>query len=319
MLSDVVYCSMSSSLSSMFSMQDLDAFITAPKRLLKFLRDRFLLLPLHTPCPHSSHHNIHFMGYVKRNDVPDEFSYYCSQCNTRISLRHRSIFQHSTQTLLVCCRILVCFDLQLTVTQTAALLGLSRNIVGDFCDFYYYVRDKLFNYMHTHFRKLSSNEVLEHDELFLRHLIAIGPDQEELPATWIFGILSRTTGRVYLQIIPDREASTFENIYNQCVEPDAMVLTDGWSYGNWLNRRYRHYVCKKVPVPGHTIEEPWEVNDSKFGKIMVHTNSIEGFWAEFRAKLHWSRGWPAIYMPYILAEFMYRKEGISPLIALQIQ
>ena len=81
-----------------------------------------------------------------------------------------------------------------------------------------------------------------------------------------------------------------------------------------MDREYKRCVCKKVSVQGHTIEE-----HSKFGTIVVHTNTIEGFWSEFRSKLHWSRGWPAAYMSYILAEFMYRKGRMSPLIALQIE
>lgn len=97
-----------------------------------------------------------------------------------------------------------------------------------------------------------------------------------------------------------------------------MVVTDGWNYGKFLDETYHHYVCKKVPVQGHTIEEPYDVIDSKFGKISIHTNSIEGFWSEFRAKLHWSRGWHVNYMAYILAEFMYRKQQQSLLFALQI-
>ena len=297
-------------------MHDLNALPTNPKKVMKFLRDRSLLLPLHTPCPRAPVDDVHHASIVNRGDVSVGFSYLCQTCKTYVSMRHRSIFYHSTQDLLTCCRMLVCFDLQLTVTQTSALLGLTRRVVSEF---YYHVREYLFNWTHIHFKKFASNEIIEHDELFMKHLIAIGPDQEDIPAHWVFGILSRTTGRVYLQIIPDRTSASFENIYDQCVEPGACVLTDGWAYGGWLTRNYRHYVCKKVPVQGHTIEEPYDVVDRKFGRISVHTNSIEGFWSEFRAKLHWSRGWPATYMPYILAEFMYRKERMSLLVALQIE
>lgn len=98
------------------------------------------------------------------------------------------------------------------------------------------------------------------------------------------------------KLFRNRESLTFENFYHQHIEHDACVMTDGWSYGSWLNREYRHYVCKKVPVQGHTIEELYEVNDKTFGKIIVHTNTIEGFWSESKSKLHWSRGWPAAYM-----------------------
>src|SRR5271156_4880008 len=95
-----VYFSMSVSLSSMFTMQDLDPFISAPKRLFKFLRDRFLLSPLHIPCTHSTHNNLHFMGVIKRSESIDGLCYYCNECRTRSSLRMNSIFFHSTQDLL---------------------------------------------------------------------------------------------------------------------------------------------------------------------------------------------------------------------------
>lgn len=273
--------SMSQSSSTMFTMQQLDNFITKPKHILKFLRDRALILPLRTTCPHSSHNNQHIMEITHNERTLDGLSYRCYKCNTTFSLRHRSIFYHSSQNLLMCCRMLVCFDLQLTVTQTSTLLGLSRDIVSDF---YYHIRVFLFNWNLAHFKMFTSNEIVECDELFMKHLIAVGPDEEDLPAHWICGIVSRTTGRVYLQIIADRESATFKNFFTQHIERGACVITDGWSYGSWLSRDYRHYVCKKVPVQGHTIEEPYEVADAKFGKIIVHTNSIEGFWSEFRAE-----------------------------------
>jgi hypothetical protein len=140
-----------------------------------------------------------------------------------------------------------------------------------------------------------------------------------LHATWIAGIISRKTGDVYLQVIPNRESYTFQHFYDQHVEPGAMVITDGWSYGKFLDTKYHHYVCKKVSVPGHTIEEPYDITDKKFGKISIHTNTIEGYWSELRAKLHWSRGWPATYMDYVLAELMYRKKNIPLLTALEIK
>jgi hypothetical protein len=212
---------------NIFTMQELDAFVTKPKRLFKFLRDRALLLPLRTACPHSPEDNQHLMEVIKREKFKDGLSYYCNTCRTEYSIRHKSIFERSEEDLLVCCRMLVCFDIHITVTQTSSLLGISRKIVGHF---YELIRDKLFHYMYVHFKKFRSHEVLEIDKMFLRHLVAIGPDQETLPATWIFGIISRTTGRVYLQIIPDRISIQFKNIFNNCVQPGALVLSDGWNY-----------------------------------------------------------------------------------------
>lgn len=46
---------------------------------------------------------------------------------------------------------------------------------------------------------MSSNEIIEADELFMHHLTAVDPDQEDIPANWIAGLLSRTTGHLYLQ------------------------------------------------------------------------------------------------------------------------
>ena len=114
----VLVISMSQSLSTMFTMQELDAFITKPIRLINYLRDRAVILPLRPTCPNSTRDNQHVMELTHNQEARDGFIYQCYECVNHFSMRYDSIFIHSHQELLVCCRMIVCFDLQLTVTQT---------------------------------------------------------------------------------------------------------------------------------------------------------------------------------------------------------
>ena len=51
-------------------------------------------------------------------------------------------------------------------------------------------------------------------------------------------------------------------------------------------------------------------------EIQVHTNTIEGLWAELDAHVHAARGWGAGYMWAVLAECMHHKARIPFLAAL---
>ena len=68
----------------------------------------------------------------------------------------------------------------------------------------------MFNWNLSQFTTFNADEIVECDELFMKHLIAVGPDEEDIPAHWIAGIVSRDTGRVYLQIVPDRDEPNIE-------------------------------------------------------------------------------------------------------------
>ncbi len=51
----------------------------------------------------------------------------------------------------------------------------------------------------------------------------------------------------------------------------------------------------------------------------VHTNTIEGYWSQFRTYLHTSHGWPADYLPLYLAECMFRSLHLPLSVALQAE
>lgn len=246
----------------------------------------------------------------------DKVVYRCDKCYTTKSLRHGSIFAHSDQDLFVLCRLLVCFYHHITVTQATDMYSVSRDAVGNF---YYQLRNAMYNYIMAHPIKFDVDEVIEADELYLHRVYYYDASGEASLAHWVVGMIGRESGKVYLDVVSERDSAALLSVAKQCAPRDAVIISDEWAAYGALDRDYQHKWCKKEKKGSHSYPLTYKWTDKKNREISVHTNTIEGFWSHFRAMLHWSRGWNANYIHYILGEFMYRKSGYPFLAALQCE
>ena len=226
----------------MFSFSQLDQFITAPKRLHVFLRDIGLLRPRHYLCDHCEQGKQGVLRLADDASRLDGVVYRCSKCTTRRSLRHGSIFFHSDQPLLLLCRVMACFHLHLTVTQTADLLSSTRTIVGDF---FFHLRDAIYNYIMSHPIRFDEDEVVEVDELYLSKINYYDEVGESQLAHWIVGLVGRQSGRVYLDVVPDRDSNMMLSVTRACVDHGAVVISDECAAYTALDGEYQHKWCKK--------------------------------------------------------------------------
>ena len=122
---------------------------------------------------------------------------------------------------------------------------------------------------------------------------------------------------MYLEALKNRTTRTMSRIFNSVVPFPSTIITNKWTSYNFLDDNHEHLQCEKHMAFSHSIEDPYDHIRFCGEKISVHADTIEGFWSEFRATLHWSRGWDANYLKYILSEFMFRKAGYDLVVALQ--
>ena len=95
---------------SMFTLQEIESYANRPKQIISFLRSVGLLRGvriLHSFCFHRPRRELTIQN---RNAYLDGKCYRCNKCRTTISIRYGSIFYHSLQELIVCCRMLVYFS-----------------------------------------------------------------------------------------------------------------------------------------------------------------------------------------------------------------
>jgi transposase-like protein len=167
---------------SMFTMKDLDEYVTAPKQLMVYLRNKNLLQPRHFKCSYCSSTKAGSTQIYDASGYIDDGLYRCTKCSASYSLRYQSIFSHTEAPMLLSCRMLVCFDLQITVNQAYQLLSLERDVVSRF---YRRIREALLTYNLQHWKKYTSDDIIESDECFLPHLVAVGSDEEDMPACYM--------------------------------------------------------------------------------------------------------------------------------------
>ena len=229
----------------------------------------------------------------------DRYQMKCPRCKSVESIRRGTIFELFRTPLPDLTRLAVLFAEGITAGHAQSLLGLHRNTVSSF---YSAMRERMEIDLDFDPIIFTSSDVVEIDETLIA---ALRNEDLEHPRTagWVFGIVSRSTGEVHLQIVPDRAAATLSHVMKHHVEPGAIVCGDSWPAYDSLARRYIVRTINKG-------QGQMSYEDEELG-IVVHTGTIEGVWNELRAILHASRGFPAHYVPLVLAEFIYRKAGRS--------
>jgi hypothetical protein len=89
----------------------------------------------------------------------------------------------------------------------------------------------------------------------------------------VVGAIEADTGRIRLQIIPDREQETLEGFILQNVEIGSVIVTDYWlGYIGLDDLGYEHY--------------PFNHSKGEF----AHTNQIESLWAEIKKYMRRTQG-----------------------------
>ena len=227
----------------------------------------------------------------------DNYQLKCPSCKHRESIRSDSIFALFHTPLVSLMRLAVLFANQTPATHASNMLDIDHKTVSAF---YQLMRERMSIALDIDPISFSSNDVVEIDEMIIEALRGEEPEGGRTTG-WIFGIVSRSTDEVHLEIIPNRRAETLVQVMMQHVAPNAIVCADSWASYTPLASRY----TLRTIVKGRG---GMRYLDRNLG-IVVHTGTIEGVWSQLRAVLHVSRGFPAHYVPLLLAEFMFRKAG----------
>ena len=170
-------------------------------------------------------------------------------------------------------KIIECFSLDLTATQTYKLLKINRNTI---------------NHYYTLFRQLISLNQLDEFRMFVGEVeldesyfgarrkrgyhgkLKRGRGTKKQP---VFGIFERN-GRVYTEIIPDCKKQTLQSVILGIIDPGTVIYSDGWrGYNGLVSIGYdRHFRVKH--------------NENEFSKGHgVHINGIESFWSFTKRRL----------------------------------
>lgn len=298
---------------SMFTSDDLARCYGDPIAITNFFIDRKLILPFDRVCLRceGALHAIH-AGFRELN-----VRLRCSRCNTDEGVHARSIFEGFRTPLLKLAELIRHFEFGLTTTQAAKESSVSRKVVSSF---YKVIRGRLQDYMEAHPVNYGPGDIVEVDELYVAALRKVDRRSgEQIGWPPIIGCIARSSGVVALRICLSHATADIEEfLLSHLPSPLTTVITDGHASFNFLDDYVNHVWCQKIHVGSHVIPITRYETAVNVGTFLVHTNTIEGYWAQVRLRLHESHGWQAEYLPLILYELEFRSLQIGLAVALQV-
>lgn len=164
-----------------------------------------------------------------------------------------------------------CFSLDLTATQTAALLRLNRKTVNAL-----YQRFRLLITWQRMNQRREFGGVVEVDESYFGPSRVRGRPLPRLRGRGtlkqpVFGIFERQ-GEVYTEIIPDCSQATLRTVIRGRIDPASIVCSDGGPG------------CDGLVDVG--FDKHIRINKQKtFAKGRAHINGIEAFWSFTKRRL----------------------------------
>jgi transposase len=168
-------------------------------------------------------------------------------------------------------KVVECFCLDLTATQTAALLQLNRKTVNSL-----YERFRLLVAWQRMIQRREFRGVVEIDESYFGPSRMRGRALPRLRGRGtlkqpVFGIFERE-GEVYTEIVADCSQRTLRAIIRGRIDPASVVCSDGWpGYDGLVDVGYDRHV---------------RINKSKsFTNGRSHINGIEAFWSFTKRRL----------------------------------
>ena len=184
-------------------------------------------------------------------------------------------------------KIIKCFALELTGTQTAKLLKINRNTINRY---YRIIRECITAYEGHLIHQFAGEIELDESYFGGRNKGNIGRStKSKIP---VFGILKRN-GFVYTQIVPDVSARTLKTIIKQRVRNGSIIYSDSWkSYNGLVFYGYEHI----------RISHDKALVDSNRN----HINGIESFWSYVKNKLSKHYGIHTKYFYLYLKGFEFR-------------
>lgn len=97
-------------------------------------------------------------------------------------------------------------------------------------------------------------------------------DQSKRDKTPILGVVERG-GSVVAKVVENVSARTLLPIIVEKVIPQSTIYTDEWKpYRRLIHRDFKH--------------ESVNHNKGEYVRVLVHTNSIEGFWSQLKRSIH---------------------------------
>lgn len=164
-------------------------------------------------------------------------------------------------------KILSCFCVDITATQTAAILGMNRKTIDRYFNHF---RERILEYQHEQLAPFSGE--IELDESYFGARRVRGKrGRGAAGKTPVFGVLKRGE-KVFVTVVNNCSKSELMPIITGQILSESTVFTDGWkAYDGLILNGYDHYRVFHC--------------HNEFARGKCHVNGIESFWSFAKRRL----------------------------------
>ena len=216
----------------------------------------------------------------------------CSRCKTSKSIRLNSWFSRSHLSLQDILELTFLWSEELPIKIVSKWMGISKKTV---IDWYNFCRDVCAEYLNSRNEKIGGpGKVVQIDEAkFGKRKYNRG---RLIEGRWVLGGIERGTGRMFLKIVPSRDAATLLPIIIANVKRGTTIHTDEWrSYARLQRRGFVHL----------TVNHSVNFVDPLTG---AYTQTIESAWSRAKAKYRRIHSTSKELFPSYLIEYIWRSE-----------
>ena len=233
-----------------------------------------------------------FLEFRKKASFKYGYCLYCPWCKKRYSVLYDSFFTRSKLPIHQILQIIYHWAMLDGVAETAFEVGVSCVTITNFFEA---LRDACEDWYDLHHSKNIGGQgtIVEVDEtIMVKRKSNAG---RMLPAVWVVGGICRQTNQCFAKMVPNRTATTLEDVIQEYVKPNTTIHTDMWSgYTNIATKGYIHKTVNHSknfvnPVDG------------------THTQKIERFWRGLKDVRRRYQGIPKSEIDSHIYEYLWRK------------
>lgn len=170
-------------------------------------------------------------------------------------------------------KIIGCFYLDLTATQSVEITGFSRNTINRFFNIF---REAILFVSKKEENIKIEGEVELDESYFGARRVRGKRGRGAAGKTIVFGVLKRNE-KVYLKIVPNASREELMPIIQGKILEGSTIYTDGWkAYNGLILNGYDHYRIYH--------------SENEFARGKNHVNGIEGFWGYAKGRLSKFKG-----------------------------
>lgn len=193
-------------------------------------------------------------------------------------------------------KIIGCFCSDIDATKTAEILSLNRNTVNRFFRVF---REIIFAKQQSDLKLFFGEIELDESYFGSKRLRGVNMPQKRGRGTWkqpVFGVFERD-GRVYTELIPDAKKETLLKVIRGRIDPESIVITDGWRGYNGL---------LEIGIDKHFRIDKSKSFSNQYG---VHINGIESFWSFTKRRLSKFNGVKSTFILHLKeCEWRWKKQ-----------